>query len=165
MFYPALIKLQSLPLLAALSGCLSCTEILWDFKANLDVQDEVGWTHFLTGLCNVVLDKLFLSVWGGLLDTFTQFLNVFASGWVYPFDFSSPDEQSGTVCLSPGSRRQRKHTRQWRKVMWRVFFLFLRTAAMYAVCLCGCDRWNSREGQPAPRQNPAVFAKLVETKK
>lgn len=40
-FYAALIKLQSLTLYAALSGCLSCTEILWDFKANLDAQDEV----------------------------------------------------------------------------------------------------------------------------
>lgn len=27
---------------AALSGCLSCTETLWDFKADLDVQDVVG---------------------------------------------------------------------------------------------------------------------------
>lgn len=29
-------------LCAAVSGCLSCTEILWDFKANLDVQDGVS---------------------------------------------------------------------------------------------------------------------------
>lgn len=56
-FYTVLIKLQSLTLYAALSGCLSCAEILWDFKANLDAQDEVGWANVLAGLCNVVLDR------------------------------------------------------------------------------------------------------------
>lgn len=44
-------------------------------------------------------------------------------------------------------------------------FLFLWTAAVHAVCLCGRDRWNSREGQTAARQSAAVFAKLLETKK
>lgn len=46
MFHAALITQQSLTLHAALSGCLACTEILWDFKANLDAQDEVGWAKF-----------------------------------------------------------------------------------------------------------------------
>ncbi|KAF0042212.1 hypothetical protein F2P81_005744 [Scophthalmus maximus] len=33
--------------LAAVSGCLSCTETLWDFKANLDVQDSDGATPLI----------------------------------------------------------------------------------------------------------------------
>lgn len=45
-FLAALMKLQLYSLYAALSGCLSCTEILWDFKADLDAQDEVGWTIY-----------------------------------------------------------------------------------------------------------------------
>lgn len=36
-----------LTLFAALSGCLSCTETLWDFKADLDIQDEVRWTFYV----------------------------------------------------------------------------------------------------------------------
>ncbi|XP_016356117.1 ankyrin repeat domain-containing protein 24-like [Sinocyclocheilus anshuiensis] len=49
---------------AAVSGCLSCTEILWDFKANLDVQDGDGLTPLILGaqmsrveLCAFLLER------------------------------------------------------------------------------------------------------------
>uniref|UniRef100_A0A3P9HSI1 Ankyrin repeat domain 24 n=1 Tax=Oryzias latipes TaxID=8090 RepID=A0A3P9HSI1_ORYLA len=35
------------PLHHAVSGCLGCSEILWDFKANLDVQDSDGATPLI----------------------------------------------------------------------------------------------------------------------
>ncbi|KAI4894304.1 hypothetical protein NFI96_019661 [Prochilodus magdalenae] len=48
----------------AVSGCLSCTEILWDFKANLDIQDGDGVTPLILGaqmsrveLCAFLLDR------------------------------------------------------------------------------------------------------------
>lgn len=53
-------------LYAALSGCLSCTETLWDFKADLDAQDEVKWT-FVECL---VREIVFFRLEGGLLDQF-----------------------------------------------------------------------------------------------
>ncbi|XP_042605488.1 ankyrin repeat domain-containing protein 24 [Cyprinus carpio] len=49
---------------AAVSGSLSCTEILWDFKANLDVQDGDGSTPLILGaqmsrveLCAFLLER------------------------------------------------------------------------------------------------------------
>jgi len=44
-------------------------------------------------------------------------LMVFLTGWGHPADLSSPDEQSGAVCLSVGSRCQFKHTGKPRKVV------------------------------------------------
>ncbi|XP_052394301.1 ankyrin repeat domain-containing protein 24-like [Carassius gibelio] len=49
---------------SAVSGCLACTEILWDFKANLDVQDADGLTPLILGaqmsrveLCAFLLER------------------------------------------------------------------------------------------------------------
>ncbi|CAB1331435.1 unnamed protein product, partial [Coregonus sp. 'balchen'] len=49
---------------AAVSGCLSCTETLWDFKARLDAQDGDGVTPLILGaqmsrveLCAFLLDR------------------------------------------------------------------------------------------------------------
>ena len=45
---------------AAVSGCWSCAETLWDFKANLDSQDEVCLltTRLLCVVLNCFMEKL-----------------------------------------------------------------------------------------------------------
>lgn len=97
------------------------------------------------------------------MDHFTEFLNVFASGWIYPFDFSSPDEQSGAVCFSPGSWRQRKHTRQRRKVTGRLFFP---SSSELLPCLLSASvAVTDGIAERVRQQNTAVFAKLVEARK
>lgn len=77
----------------AVSGCLSCTEILWDFNANLDIQDGVGCTMYFT------IHKSFFQ---------STMIEIYAtvSGRSHATDSGSPDEQGGAVCLSPGSRCQ-----------------------------------------------------------
>lgn len=89
---------------AAVSGCLPCTEILWDFNANLDVQDGVGCTVHFT------VDKSFF------ISTMIM-IYVTVSGRSHPTDFGSPDEQSGAVRLPPGPRLQCEHPGQRGKVL------------------------------------------------
>lgn len=87
----------------------------------------------------------------GIIRKVWSVSNVFPSGWVYPFDFSSPDEQSGAMCLSPGPWRQRKHTRQWRKVMWRLFF----SLPLNCCCVrCLPLQWWQMEQQRWPDKTP-----------
>lgn len=93
---------------AAVSGCLSCTEILWDFNANLDVQDGVGRTLHFT-----VHKSFFIST--------MIMIYVTVSGRSHPTDFGSPDEQSGAVRLPPGPRRQCERPGQRGEVLTQEF--------------------------------------------